>query len=48
MIYVAWFDFKDVSIDGLISVLNPDNGEVDHEIIIPGCSEITGLLFSKS
>ena len=48
MIYVARFDFKEVAQDGLISVLNPDSGEVDHELIVPNASEITGLFFSKS
>lgn len=48
MIYVARFDFTDVSQEGIISVLDPNSGEVDHEIILPGCSEITGLLFQKS
>jgi len=48
LIYVARFDFTDVSSEGVISVLQPETGEVDHEIIIPGCSEITGLVFLKS
>ena len=37
-----------MSTEGLISILNPENGEIDHEIVIPGCSELTGLMFSKS
>jgi len=48
MIYVARFDFADVSEEGLITVLNPESGEVDHELVINGCSELTGLYFSKT
>ena len=47
-IYVARFDFADVSEDGLISVINPENGEVINDLVITGCSELTGLWFSKT
>ena len=47
MIYVARFDFQECSEDGIISVINPNTGEVDHELLIQGCSEITGLHFAK-
>ncbi len=47
MIYVARFDFHGVSEDGLISILDPQTGEIDHELAVTGCSELTGLYFSK-
>lgn len=47
LLYVARFDFSDVNPDGLITVLNP-SGEVDHELVLPGCAELTGLFFSKT
>ena len=45
-LYVARYDFTDVSSNGIISVLDP-SGECDEELIVAECSEITGLFFSK-
>ena len=45
-LYVARYDFTDVSSNGIISVLDP-SGECDEELIVSECSEITGLFFSK-
>ena len=48
MIYVARFDFAECSEDGVIAVLNPGTGEVDHELVVAGCAELTGLYFAKN
>ena len=48
LIYVARFDFAEVATDGVISVLSPETGEVVNEHLITGCSELTGLCFSKT
>jgi sugar lactone lactonase YvrE len=45
-IYAARFDFTEVSKNGIITVLNTD-GEVDDELLVNDCPEITGLYFSK-
>lgn len=47
LLYVARFDFSECSDKGVISVLN-ENGEVESELLLPGCPEITGLYFSKT
>ena len=45
-LYVARFDFSECSKNGIISVLN-ENGELESELIVADCPEITGLYFSK-
>lgn len=45
-IYAARFDFTEVSKNGIITVINED-GEVDEELLVNDCPEITGLYFSK-
>lgn len=45
-LYVARYDFTESGHNGLITVLN-DSGNVEKELTIPGCPEITGLCFSK-
>jgi len=45
-IYAARYDFTEVSKNGLITVLS-ETGEVDEELLVADCSEITGLFFSK-
>lgn len=45
-IYAARFDFTEVSKNGIITVLNTD-GEVEDELLVNDCPEITGLYFSK-
>lgn len=45
-IYAARFDFTEVSKNGIITVLNSD-GEVNEELLVHDCPEITGLYFSK-
>lgn len=45
-VYAARFDFTEVSKNGIITVLNTD-GEVDEELVVHDCPEITGLYFSK-
>ena len=47
LLYVARYDFSDCSDKGVISVVN-ENGEVESELLLPGCPEITGLFFSKT
>lgn len=46
-LYAARYDFTETSKDGVISILN-ENGDVDSELMLPGCPEITGLYFSKT
>ena len=46
-LYVARYDFTDVAKEGIITVLN-ENGDVENELMLPGCPEITGLYFSKT
>jgi len=46
LLYVARFDFTEASKHGLISVLN-ESGEVEEELSVQDCPEITGLYFSK-
>lgn len=46
-LFVARYDFPEYSKDGLISVIR-ERGEIESEIKIPGCPEITGLSFSQS
>lgn len=45
-LYVARYDFSEINKNGLITVLS-DTGEVDEELLVQDCSEITGLFFSK-
>ena len=45
-IYVARYDFTEVNKNGLISVLG-ETGDVDEELLVQDCAEITGLYFSK-
>ena len=45
-IYVARYDFSEVCKNGIISVLS-ETGELDEELLVNDCSEITGLFFSK-
>lgn len=45
-LYVARFDFTEASKQGVISVLNSD-GNVEEDLHVPDCPEITGLFFSK-
>ena len=43
---MASYDFQEVSKNGLISIIN-ENGEVEEELVVHDCSELTGLFFSK-
>ena len=45
-LYVARYDFTETSSGGLISILS-DQGEVEEELLVSECCEITGLFFSK-
>ena len=45
-LYVARFDFAECSRNGIISVLN-ESGEIETEMVVNECPEITGLYFSK-
>lgn len=45
-LYVARYDFSECNKNGAISVLN-ENGEVESELLVQDCPEITGLYFSK-
>ena len=45
-IYVARFDFAETSQNGVISILT-DQGELEEDLTVSDCSEITGLFFSK-
>jgi hypothetical protein len=45
-LFVARFDFTDCSKHGLITVLNQD-GQIEEELEVKDCPEITGLFFSK-
>ena len=45
-LYVARYDFRECSKVGIISILN-ENGELESELIVQECPEITGLFFSK-
>lgn len=44
---MARFDFTECSKNGIISVLSAESGEVEEELLVQDCSEITGLYFSK-
>jgi DNA-binding beta-propeller fold protein YncE len=46
-LYVARFDFAECSRNGIISILNPENGDIEGEMIVAENPEITGLFFSK-
>mmetsp|Transcript_1020 Transcript_1020/g.622 ORF Transcript_1020/g.622 Transcript_1020/m.622 type:complete len:142 (+) Transcript_1020:432-857(+) len=46
LLYVARFDFAECSRNGIISVLN-ENGEIELDIQINECPELTGLYFSR-
>jgi len=45
-LFVARYDFTEVSRNGLISVLG-DDGELEEELLVNDCAELTGLFFSK-
>eukprot|EP00347_Sterkiella_histriomuscorum_P002308 403368657 len=45
-LYVARYDFNECSKNGVISILN-ENGELESELMVQDCPEITGLYFSK-
>ena len=45
-LYAARYDFNECSKNGIISVLN-ENGELESELLVQDCPEITGLYFSK-
>lgn len=46
LLYVARYEFTECNKQGLISVLN-DQGEIEEELTLNDCPEITGLFFSK-
>jgi len=43
---VARYDFSESNKNGLISILS-DSGELEEDLIVHDCAEITGLFFSK-
>ena len=45
-LYVARFDFTECSKHGVISILNSE-GQLEEEMQVADCPEITGLYFSK-
>lgn len=45
-LYCARYDFNECSKNGVISILN-EAGELDGELMVQDCPEITGLHFSK-
>ena len=45
-VYVSRFDFTEVNKNGLISILS-DTGELEEELVVHDCAELTGLFFSK-
>jgi hypothetical protein len=45
-VYAARFEFLEINNNGIISVLSTE-GEVEEELLIADCPEITGLFFSK-
>ena len=45
-LYVARYEFSNVSTDGIITVVD-NTGVIRDNIIIPGAPEINGLSFSK-
>ncbi|CDW71565.1 UNKNOWN [Stylonychia lemnae] len=45
-LYAARYDFNECSKNGVISILN-ENGELEGELLVQDCPEITGLYFSK-
>jgi sugar lactone lactonase YvrE len=46
LLYVARYEFQQVSEEGVISVIN-HKGNVINNITIPGCPEISGMTFSR-
>lgn len=46
-LYVARYDFSECNKNGLISVLNGESGQIENELSVQDCSEITGLFFSR-
>lgn len=46
LLYVARYEFQQISEEGVISVLN-HKGAVINNITIPGCPEISGMTFSR-
>lgn len=45
-LYVARYDFSECNKNGMISILN-DNGELESNLLVADCPELTGLYFSK-
>ncbi len=45
-LYCARYDFTEADQNGLISILT-ESGEVEEELIVHDCAELTGLFFSK-
>lgn len=45
-LFVARFDFTECSKHGVISIINPE-GQVEEELQVSDCPEITGLFFSR-
>lgn len=43
---MARYDFTEAEKNGLISILS-ETGEVEEELIVQECAELTGLFFSK-
>jgi len=45
-LYVARYDFTEANQNGLISILS-ESGELEEDLIVHDCAELTGLFFSK-
>ena len=45
-LYVARFDFTEADKNGIISILS-DSGDLEEDLIVNDCAELTGLFFSK-
>lgn len=45
-LYAARYDFNECSTNGIISVITPE-GDVEEELVVNDCPEITGLYFSR-
>lgn len=45
-LYVARYDFTEANNNGLISILS-DSGELEEDLLVHDCAELTGLFFSK-
>jgi len=46
LLFVARYEFEQLSKDGFIAVIN-SNGDIVSELVVPGSPEITGMCFSK-